>query len=367
MVSTVFFARVNSGSRQDSAIGRVKQLFEAARFDRLIQADAPTAIKLHVGERGNDAHVRPEHVRQVVELILEHGGKPFVTDTNTLYSGGRHNAIDHLATAHEHGFDYAILRAPFIVSDGLVGDHYQEVHIAKKHFDTVKIAGDIVSAPSMIVMSHFTGHSSTGFGGAIKNLAMGCASSVGKADQHKGMKPIVNDQTCASCGVCVEVCPRAAVTIERGASQIDNDRCVGCGLCTAMCSTASISFDWNHLPQFMEMLTEHAFGATTGKRGVGFYNFLLRVTPYCDCVPWTDTPIVPDIGILASVDPVAIDAASVDLVNAQRGVEGSRLVNNLQPGQDKFAGLWAETQGSQQLRYGEEIGLGTRSYELVEL
>jgi uncharacterized protein len=368
MASTVYFARIKVGTKDESAIAHVRQLFEAARFDTLIEADALTAIKLHVGERGNDSHLRPEYVRQVVELVQMSGGRPFVTDTNTLYSGSRHDAVDHLATALEHGFDYAVLGAPFIISDGLVSDHYRDVKINKRHFDTVKIAGDIVAAPSMIVMSHFKAHAMAGFGGAIKNLAMGCAPSAGKRDQHKGMRPIVNERGCSACGVCMGVCPSSAITIEEGVSCINRDLCVGCGECMTACTTSSIGFDWkNDLPQFMEMLTEHAFGATVGKHGVGYLNFLLQITPDCDCVPWSDAPIVPDVGILASTDPVAIDAASVDLVNRQRGIPGTRLVNNLEPGGDKFKGVWSETQGSIQITYGEEIGLGTSSYELIEL
>jgi uncharacterized protein len=367
MVSTVYFARVKAG-KDESAIARIRQLFEAAQFGTLIEADALTAIKLHVGERGNDSHLRPEYARQVVELVQASGGKPFVTDTNTLYSGSRHNAVDHLAAALEHGFDYAVLGAPFIISDGLLSDHYRDVRIDKKHFNTVKIAGDIVSASSMLVMSHFTVHSMAGFGGAIKNLAMGCAPSAGKADQHKGMKPVVDVQKCTACGVCMGVCPCSAITIEESASRIDYDLCVGCGECMAMCSTSCISYDWEHdLQRFVEMLTEYAFGATVGKRGVGCLNFLLQITPDCDCVPWSDAPIVPDVGILASTDPVAIDAASVDLVNGQRGIPGTRLAKNLERGEDKFEGVWSETKGSIQIKYGEEIGLGKSSYELVEL
>jgi len=368
MASKVYFARLKAGSTADGAVTPVRRLFDEARFDTLIEPDAVTAIKLHVGERGNDAHLRPEFVRQVVERVRASGGKPFVTDTNTLYTGSRQNAVDHLATALEHGFDYGVLGAPFIVSDGLASDHYRDIRIDKKHFDTVKIAGDIVSAPSMIVMTHFKAHALAGFGGAIKNLGMGCAPSVGKTDQHKGMGPIVNEEGCSACGVCVEICPRGAITIEDGVSRINRDLCAGCGECMMACTTSSIGFDWEHdLPQFMEMLTEYAFGATVGKRGVGYLNFLMQITPDCDCVPWSDAPIVPDVGILASRDPVAIDAASVDLVNQQQGLQGTRLANNLQPGQDKFKGVWAETRGSLQLTYGEAIGLGTSSYELVEL
>src|SRR5659263_559195 len=296
MASTVYFARVNAGSKDENAIARIRQLFEAAQFDTLIEADTLTAIKLHVGERGNDSHLRPEH--------------------------------------------------------------FQDVRIDKKHFYTVKIAGDIVAAPSMIVMSHFKGHGMAGFGGAIKNLAMGCAPRAGKADQHKGMNPIVDVDKCSACGVCIGVCPRSAISIEAGASSINYDLCVGCGECMAMCLNSSISYDWEHdLQRFLEMLTEYAFGATVSKRGVGYFNLLLQITPDCDCVPWSDTPIVPDVGILASTDPVAIDAASVDLVNGQRGIPGTRLVTNLEPGDDKFKGVWSETQGSIQITYGERIGL----------
>jgi len=200
MTSTVYFARLKAGSVDESAVTRVSKLFDEAQFGALIEADALTAIKLHVGERGNDSHLRPEFVRQVVERVKASGGKPFVTDTNTLYSGSRHNAVDHLATALEHGFDYAVLGAPFIISDGLVSDHYQDVRIDKKHFETVKIAGDVVSAQSMIVMTHFKAHAMAGFGGAIKNLAMGCAPSAGKMDIHKGMSPVVNEEGCSACG-----------------------------------------------------------------------------------------------------------------------------------------------------------------------
>ena len=367
MASQVYFARLKAGS-DGSAIARVQQLFDAAQFDHLVTADAPTAIKLHFGERGNDSYVRPTFVRQVVDKIKACGGRPFITDANTLYTGSRQNAIDHMNTAIAHGFDYAVVGAPLIIADGLAGEWFGDIEIGKKHFTSVKIAGGILSAPSMIVMSHFKGHGLAGFGGAIKNLGMGCAPSAGKIDQHKGMLPIVDEAGCVACGVCVEVCPRGAISLEDGVSHINRDLCAGCGDCMMQCATSSISFDLEKYERtFIEMLTEYAFGATTGKRAIGYFNFLLQITPDCDCVPWSDAPIVPDIGILASTDPVAIDAASLDLVNQQQGFPGTRLTSNLAPGEDKFKGVWGETDGPLQLAYGEEIGLGTRSYELIEL
>jgi hypothetical protein len=367
MASQVYFARLKAGG-DGSAVARVQQLFDAAHFDQLITPDAPTAIKLHFGEPGNDSYVRPAFVRQVVDKINACGGKPFITDANTLYSGARHNAIDHMKAAIAHGFDYAVVGAPLVIADGLAGEWYDEAQIDKKHFSRVKIAGGILSAPSMIVMSHFKGHGLAGFGGAIKNLGMGCAPGAGKMDQHKGMLPVVNEDGCVACGVCVEVCPRGAMSLENGVAHINRDLCAGCGDCMMQCTTMSISFDLERYETtFLEMLTEYAFGATTGKRAIGYFNFLLQITPDCDCVPWSDAPIVPDIGILASTDPVAIDAASVDLVNQQQGLSGTRLTRNLAPGEDKFKGIWGETEGPLQLRYGEEIGLGSRSYDLVEL
>ena len=160
-------------------------MFDAAHFERLITEDAPTAIKLHFGERGNDSYVRPALVRQVVDKVKACGGKPFITDTNTLYTGARQNAISHVDTAVEHGFDYAVVGAPLVIADGLTGEWYGETQINKKHFASVKIAGGILAAPSMIVMTHFKGHATAGFGGAIKNLGMGCAPGAGKMDQHK--------------------------------------------------------------------------------------------------------------------------------------------------------------------------------------
>jgi uncharacterized Fe-S center protein len=368
MASAVYFARLKAAGSGGSTIDRVRQLFDAAHFGHLITVDAPTAIKLHFGEQGNDSYVRPAFVRQVVDKIKACGGKPFITDTNTLYTGSRNNTVDHMNTAIAHGFDYAVVGAPLIIADGLAGEWYKDTQIAKKHFTSVKIAGGILSAPSMIVMSHFKGHALSGFGGAIKNLGMGCAPGAGKMDPHKGMTPIVDEAGCVACGVCIEACPRGAITLENGVSRINRDLCAGCGDCMMRCTTSSISFDLDRYGRtFIEMLTEYAFGATTGKRAIGYFNFLLQITPDCDCVPWSDAPIVPDIGILASTDPVAIDAASVDLVNQQQGLPGTRLTSNLAQGEDKFKGVWGDTDGTLQLTYGEEIGLGSRSYDLIEL
>jgi uncharacterized protein len=270
--------------------------------------------------------------------------------------------------AEEHGFCRTVAGAPAIIADGLDGDNFREVSVQGKHFSRVKIAGDIASANSMIVVSHFKAHLPAGFGGAVKNLGMGCAPPLGKADQHS-TRPIFNADLCIGCRACMEGCPNHAITVEKRISAVNHQICTGCGKCLRLCPTHALDFDWFvEVPPFMERMTEYALGAVAGKEGrVCFFNFLLNITPDCECVPWSDAPIVPDIGILASKDPVAIDQASYDLVNMQAGLQNSLLQKNREPGKDKFLGVWESTMGNIQIDYGEQIGLGSKEYQLVEI
>jgi len=366
--SAVYFSSVRARSFNENKVSRIQRLFEAAGMDKVIRKGDLTAIKLHFGERGNDSFVNPILVRPIVERINALGAKPFLTDTNTLYGGSRANAADHIQTATEHGFGYAVAGAPVIIADGLRSDFYREVRIGQKHFQEVKIAGEIASADSMIVISHFKAHLPAGFGGAIKNLGMGCAPAIGKAEQHSA-KPIFNAELCTGCRQCMECCPNSAITVQKKISAVNYEVCTGCGKCLRVCQTHAIDFNWFvEVPSFMERLTEYALGAISGKKDrVGFFNFLLNITPDCDCVPWSDAPLVPDIGILASRDPVAIDQASFDLVNSQKGIENTLLRKNQEPGQDKFQGVWESTLGHIQVEYGSSIGLGNREYKLIEV
>lgn len=369
MASTVFFTDLRARRPEENISSKIRALFDCAGFDDRIADRDLTAIKLHFGELGNDSFISPVYVRQVVEKVRDAGGRPFLTDTNTLYTGTRHNAVEHLSTAVANGFDVAVAGAPVIIADGLLGNNARPVDVSLPHFRTVSIAGDILDADSMIVMSHFKGHGLAGFGGAIKNLAMGCAPPSGKMDQHAGLQPAVDPDVCIGCGECVATCPRGAVRIEEERAWVDRARCIGCGECITVCPTYAIMFDWEgDVADFLEIMAEYALGAVRGKEDrVGYYNFLIRITPDCDCVPWSDAPIVPDIGILASTDPVAIDQASFDLVNAQTGYADSLLVCNHEPGEDKFRGVWEGTRGEIQMRYGEEIGLGSRAYTLERI
>jgi uncharacterized Fe-S center protein len=369
MASRVYFTDLRARGPNENISSKIRSLFDRAGFGSLIAPGDLTAVKLHFGERGNDSFISPVFVRQVVEKVREAGGRPFLTDTNTLYTGTRHNAVEHLATAVAHGFDFAVTGAPVIIADGLAGNNARDVPVHLRHFEKVSIAGDILDADSMIVISHFKGHGLAGFGGAIKNLAMGCAPPSGKMAQHAGLQPGVDPEICTACGECIASCPGGAVRIDGGRAEIDPSRCIGCGECITVCPTFAIEFDWEgDVAAFLEMMTEYACGAVRGKeRRVGYYNFLIRITPDCDCVPWSDAAIVPDIGILASRDPVALDQASFDLVNARKGCSDSLLVCNHEPGGDKFRGVWKGTQGEIQMRYAEEIGLGSRTYTLERI
>lgn len=368
MKSPVYFSSLRAFSDNEATTEKVQRLFDHAGFAGLIEPHDKTAIKLHFGERGSDGFISPVYVRQVVEKVKACGGLPFLTDTNTLYLGSRSNAVEHIGTAILHGFDYAVAGAPVIIADGLNGKNIRRVQITKKHFSEISVAGDIAAADSLIVLSHFKGHIVAGFGGAIKNLGMGCAPPEGKRAQHNA-RPFTIPERCTGCASCMKVCPKDAIVVKRKKSVIDRERCIGCFECMHACPEHAIDIDWEtEIPQFMERMVEHAYGAVKGKENkAGYMNFLLRITPECDCLPFSDAPIVPDIGILASKDPVAIDVAGFDLVNQQQGSTDSLLTTHHHKGGDKFKGVHAQTDGYRQVRYAEEIGMGNHSYELIKI
>ncbi len=368
MSAKVYFCHLRTRTEKGNKVNKIGELFNEAGLGELIRPGDLTAIKIHFGERGNDGYINPVFVRKVVDRIKSRGGNPFLTDTNTLYSGSRHNAVDHLVTALEHGFDYTVTGAPLIISDGLRGENYLEVAIGKKHFKSVKLARDIVSSDGIIAMTHFKGHEMAGFGGAIKNIAMGGAPAIGKKEQHSCRMEVKQD-LCVGCGACASICPEGAISLPDGNAQVSAEDCIGCGECLTVCPEKAIDINWDaDVPSMIERMTEYAYGVVRSHhKKMGFINFLINITPDCDCTPWSDAPIVPDIGFLASTDPVAIDQASFDLINMQTGLADSLLETNLAPGTDKFKGLWHNTNGELQLSYGEEIGLGSRKYELITL
>jgi hypothetical protein len=290
----------------------------------------------------------------------------------------RQEAISHLTTAYQHGFAYSVVDAPILIADGLRGNSAVHVRIDKPLFKTVSIARDIHTADVLIGVAHFTGHELSGFGGTLKNLGMGCASREGKLSQHSNVSPQVKEKTCNGCKRCLSSCAYDAIlmkSLEPGVEKkstvasIDPKKCVGCGECILTCPTGAVQIQWNEtIPLFQKKMVEYAYGAVHKKKGKALYlNFLTQVSPACDCNGYSDTPIVNDVGILASEDPVAIDQASVDLVNQQSGCHASKLPKNWENGEDKFRALYPEVDWSIQLAYGEEIGLGTRDYELIKI
>lgn len=367
MASKVYYtsARTQVGRNLGDKLGT---LFDAAGFGKLGNDRETVALKLHWGEAGNLAFVAPQLVRVIVDRLKATGAKPFLTDTNTLYSGTRRNAVDNITTAIANGFGMEVTGAPIIVADGLDGHDIAEVEIPGKHFKKVKIAGAVHHSRAMVCISHFKGHIGMGFGGALKNLGMGCASPSGKQNIHSSMKPRVTTKKCVGCGTCVKWCPVGAITLspERKAS-IDQKVCIGCGECTVVCLYEAIAVNWkSDAAVVQEKLVEYALGVTAPKAGrCGYINVITQVTPDCDCCNWSDTPIVSDIGIVASADPVAIDQASVDLVNKAPANLNSRLAENPHA-KDKFHAVYP-IDWSTQLSHGEAIGLGTRKYELVEV
>lgn len=367
MKSTIYFTDLVSRGKDDSKVKKLERLFDGARLGEMIQENDLVGIKLHFGEEGNDSYINPVFVRVIVDLVRKIGAKPFLTDTNTLYYGSRHNSIDHLETAIKHGFDYAVAGAPIVIADGLYGDHWVPVEVGLKHFKEVKIAGDIVKSDSLMVLSHFKGHGMSGFGGAIKNLAMGCAAAPGKLEQHECAKPTIGS-ACTGCGTCVDKCPVSAMSLSHGRAVIEYPDCIACNNCLDTCPDSCIELDWEAMEPFMEKMAEYALGAVKNKEGqVGYVNFLLNITPDCDCVSWSDRPLVPDIGIMASNDPVALDQASYDLVNQQPGHENSLLTHSHAPGENKFRGVWENVDGRVLLEYAQEIGMGTRDYKLSKI
>jgi len=368
MKSKVYFIDLRA-TMKESLVAKLGRLIESAGLFETVKERDLVAVKLHFGEMGNTAFIRPVFLRKIVETIKGVNGVPFLTDANTLYSGTRSDSPSHLTTAIQNGFAYAVVDAPIIIADGLRGKSETSIIVNQKNFKRVYIGTDIVEADALISVAHFKGHELSGFGGAIKNLGMGCASRRGKLAQHSTVAPKVITKKCVGCGDCVGHCSQNALSLAEEKAVLDAKKCIGCGECILVCPNTAIEIEWNQaIPVFLENMIEYTMGVLKGKAGKTLsINFITDVSPACDCYPMNDAPIVKDIGIVASIDPVAIDQASVDLVNQEQALPGTCLQTNKKPGEDKFQGVYPKVDWAHQLEYAEQLGIGNRSYELVKI
>ncbi len=366
-MSKVYFTNLK-GSSRDNTFSKTKRLFTTAGFDKNINKNEFVAIKTHFGEHGNTAYIPAQVIRTIVNMVNELEGVPFVTDTNTLYRGSRSNAVDSLNNAFMNGFVKEVVGAPVIIADGLRGNDYRTFKKDGKHYKELKVASAIYDSDAIIVMSHVKGHELYGFGGALKNIAMGCVPPSGKQTIHSDLKPRVKGARCTACGICVKRCPASAISFSaEKIAVIDQEKCISCGECTVICTQNAIPVVWktDH-KDLHERTAEYVKGIMDLKPGRWmFFNFIMNVAPECDCCFWNDIPIVPDIGILASDDPVSIDRASADLINQASPIRDSKIWEKEGP-EDNLKKLY-DIEWEYLLKYSESIDIGNEKYDLINI
>lgn len=368
MPATVLMCDMRTGHRENLFV-KLTRLLDAAGIDTLVAPGDLVALKVHFGEKGGHAYLRPPFLRRIADRVKELKGKPFLTDSCTLYPGERKEAASALVCGIENGFAYAVAGAPLIMCDGLRGHDARRIAVDGEILQEVDIAAGILEADALVCVSHFKGHELTGFGGALKHLGMGCSSREGKLEQHSNVAPKVAEKYCTGCAACLKACVHDAIRFVEGKATIDPENCAGCGRCITVCEETAIRIQWNEeAPLVMKKMAEYARGALHGKDGKAlFVNFVTQVSPACDCYGHSDAPIVADQGILVGTDPVALDQACADLVNAAPGLPETSLASGREPGGDKFRGVHPQIDWEVQLAHAEHLGLGSRRYELVRL
>lgn len=327
------------------------------------------AIKLHFGEPGNLAFLRPNFAKTLADKVKALGGMPFLTDCNTLYVGRRKNAIEHLDAAMENGYSPLSTGCQMIIADGLKGTDDVEVPIeGGEYLTSARIGRAVMDADIVISLTHFKCHEGTGIGGAIKNIGMGCGSRAGKMQMHNDGKPYVVADACKACGMCANYCAQDAISFgENGKASINNNKCVGCGRCIGVCNFNAIENETGAANDILDCKMVEYTKAVLSGRPHFHISVVNQVSPYCDCHAESDAAVVPDIGIFASFDPVALDAACADAVNAAPVIKTSKLGENAHEDCDHFTNVHPYTNWRTQLIHGEKIGLGVREYEIVEM
>ena len=359
---------------QENLLQKLRRLMITAGMKEIDFTGKYAAIKIHFGEYGNLAFLRPNYAKVMADLVKECGGKPFLTDCNTLYVGSRKNALDHIETAYLNGFHAYATGCHVLIGDGLKGTDETLVPINGEYVKEAKIGAAVMDADILLSLTHFKGHEMAGFGGALKNIGMGCGSRAGKMEMHNDGKPVVADPDgCIGCGSCQRICAHEAPIIENGKARIDHDRCVGCGRCLAVCPKDVIQpSSGSSVKSLNCKMAEYSLAVCKGRPHF-HVSLICDVSPNCDCHPENDIPIIPDVGMFASFDPVALDVACADAVNRMPVIDGSVLSDNLNEdahhgeGHDHFHMTHPDTEWKSCIEHAVKIGLGNDEYELVTI
>lgn len=347
---------------------KLERLIKTAGIEDIDFSNKYVAIKIHFGEPGNLAYLRPNYAAVVVKVVKALGGKPFLTDCNTLYVGGRKNALDHLDAAYQNGFSPFSTDCHVIIADGLKGTDEELVPVeGGEYVKEAKIGQAIMDADAIITLNHFKGHELTGFGGALKNIGMGCGSRAGKMEMHSAGKPFVQQDKCIACGRCIKMCAHGAPSITEKKASIDHDKCVGCGRCIGACPVDAVRDAGDESNDVLnKKIAEYSKAVLDGRPNF-HVNLVVDVSPNCDCHAENDIPIVPDVGMFASFDPVALDLACADAVNKQPVIANSQLDHMPHVHGDHFCDSAPTTNWKVCIEHAEKIGIGTTEYELIEI
>ena len=365
--SKVFFTDFRTSFHGGGILQKLEKLLQKAGLEEIDFRNRFTAIKLHFGEEGNLAYLRPQYARIVADYVKKLGGTPFLTDCNTLYAGSRKNAVEHLATAAMNGFSAESTHCPILIGDGLKGSDEILVPVPNGlHFKEAKIGRAVMDADVFISLTHFKGHEKMGIGGCVKNIGMGCASRAGKMELHSDGKPLVEEDVCIGCGECQKCCAHDALILCNNKMHVDQDKCAGCGSCISICPVTALQPSWRQADKLLDEKTAEYASAVVAGRPHFHISILNNISPDCDCHGQNDAPILPDIGMLASFDPVALDYAACDLCN-----KAPRLTHTWMDGKedsgDIFKDAHRHSHWQDTLEHAVKISLGKKEYELIVL
>ena len=357
----------------ESPVKKLQRLLKTAGMDKIDMEGKFVAIKMHFGELGNMSYLRPNYAKAVADLVKECGGKPFLTDCNTLYPGSRKNAIEHLYCAWENGFTPMTVGCPVIIGDGLKGTDDIAVPVeGGEYIQEAKIGRAVMDADIFISLTHFKGHELTGFGGTIKNIGMGCGSRAGKKDQHHNGKPVIDPEKGRGCRLCMRECANDGLAFDEGRKvmTINEAHCVGCGRCIGACNFDAIHFGQDAAVKELNCRMAEYTKAVVAGRDNFHISLVCDISPNCDCHSGNDAPILPDIGMFASFDPLALDQACVDACLRQTPLPNSQLTEQMaghdfHDHHDHFENTTPNSEYKTCLAHAEKIGLGTKEYELI--